>query len=102
MRIEDDRGNGVVYGAEVKSINFLNGARHSVYYKRNGANAMLLVHLVSFIICSTFALFILNSLPHLKVDRDEIPLRPLSTSIHPDGLAEVTGKLIYQLLSISC
>lgn len=43
LRIEDDRGNGVVYGAEVKSINFLNGARHSVYYKRNGANAILLV-----------------------------------------------------------
>lgn len=43
LRIEDDRGNGIVYGAEVKSINFLNGARHSVYYKRNGANAVLLV-----------------------------------------------------------
>jgi hypothetical protein len=43
LRIEDDRGNGVVYGAEVKSVNFLNGARHSVYYKRNGANAILLV-----------------------------------------------------------
>ncbi|KAK4045709.1 hypothetical protein OUZ56_033583 [Daphnia magna] len=68
LRIEDDRGNGIVYGAEVKSINFLNGARHSVYYKRNGANAVLLV------------------------DRDDVPLRPLSTSIHPDGLAEVTDE----------
>ncbi|XP_059351285.1 axotactin-like isoform X3 [Daphnia carinata] len=68
LRIEDDRGNGIVYGAEVKTINFLNGARHSVYYKRNGANAVLLV------------------------DRDDVPLRPLSTSIHPDGLAEVTDE----------
>ncbi|XP_046452961.1 uncharacterized protein LOC124200702 isoform X3 [Daphnia pulex] len=68
LRIEDDRGNGVVYGAEVKSVNFLNGARHSVYYKRNGANAILLI------------------------DRDDVPLRPLSTSIHPDGLADVTDE----------
>lgn len=44
LRIEDDRGNGVVYGAEVKTINFLNGARHSVYYKRSGVNAVLLVN----------------------------------------------------------
>ena len=43
LRIEDDRGNGIVYGAEVKTTNFLNGARHSVYYKRNAANALLLV-----------------------------------------------------------
>ena len=26
----------------------------------------------------------------MQVDRDEVPLRPLSTSIHPDGLADVT------------
>ena len=43
LRIEDDRGQGVVYGAEVKTINFLNGARHSVYYKRNEGSALLLV-----------------------------------------------------------
>ena len=59
---------GVVYGAEVKTINFLNGARHSVYYRRNGENAVLLV------------------------DRDEIPLRALSTSIHSDGLVDVTDE----------
>ena len=45
LRIEDDRGMGTVYGAEVKSINFLNGARHSIYYRRNGGNSLLLVHL---------------------------------------------------------
>lgn len=45
LRIEDDRGQGVVYGAEVKSIYFLNGARHSVYYKRNEGSAVLMVPL---------------------------------------------------------
>ena len=45
LRLEDDRGMGVVYGAEVKTINFLNGARHSIYYRRNGASALLLVRL---------------------------------------------------------
>lgn len=29
----------------------------------------------------------------MKVDRDDVPLRPLSTSIHPDGLADVTGRV---------
>jgi hypothetical protein len=27
-----------------------------------------------------------------QIDRDDVPLRPLSTSIHPDGLADVTGR----------
>jgi len=67
LRLEDDRGQGYVYGAEVKTINFLNGARHSVYYRRNGASAYLLV------------------------DREPVDLTPLSrTSILSDELAEVT------------
>lgn len=45
LRIEDDRGKGIVFGAEVKTINFLNGARHSVYYKRSGNDALLLVRI---------------------------------------------------------
>lgn len=86
LRIEDDRGMGIVYGAEVKSINFLNGARHSVYYKRNGPNALLLVN-----IYQTEFTWNIPTISKQQVDKEEVPLRPLSTSIHPDGLADVTG-----------
>ena len=50
LRIEDDRGMGIVYGSEVKSVHFLNGARHSLYYKRTGDDAMLLVLLTCLIL----------------------------------------------------
>lgn len=40
---EEDR-EGSAYGARLTDRNFLNGARHSVYYQRNGSDAYLLVH----------------------------------------------------------
>ncbi|CAH2242739.1 jg11897 [Pararge aegeria aegeria] len=60
LKFEEDREESA-YGAEVKNRNFLNGARHTVYYTRIGQDAMLLI------------------------DRIEIPLEKLP----PEGLWEV-------------
>nr|CAD7256084.1 unnamed protein product [Timema shepardi] len=49
---EEDR-EGSALGARIKDRNFLNGARHSVYYQRTGDNAVLMV------------------------DREEVPLAPI-------------------------
>ncbi|XP_060802633.1 axotactin [Amyelois transitella] len=42
LKFEEDR-EGSAYGAEVKNRNFLNGARHTVYYTRIGRDATLLI-----------------------------------------------------------
>lgn len=44
MIFEEDReGTGGAFGARIKDRNFLNGARHSVYYKRTEASSILMV-----------------------------------------------------------
>ncbi|CAK1586389.1 unnamed protein product [Parnassius mnemosyne] len=60
LKFEEDREESA-YGAEVKNRNFLNGARHTVYYTRVGQEAKLLI------------------------DRIEVPLEKLP----PQGLWEV-------------
>ncbi|XP_028171910.1 contactin-associated protein-like 5 isoform X3 [Ostrinia furnacalis] len=60
LKFEEDREESA-YGAEVKNRNFLNGARHTVYYTRIGQEAKLLI------------------------DRIEVPLEKLP----PQGLWEV-------------
>ncbi|XP_045536292.1 contactin-associated protein like 5-3 [Papilio machaon] len=60
LKFEEDREE-YAYGAEVKNRNFLNGARHTVYYTRVGQEAKLLI------------------------DRIEVPLEKLP----PQGLWEV-------------
>ncbi|XP_013140264.1 PREDICTED: contactin-associated protein like 5-3 isoform X2 [Papilio polytes] len=60
LKFEEDREE-YAYGAEVKNRNFLNGARHTVYYTRIGQEAKLLI------------------------DRIEVPLEKLP----PQGLWEV-------------
>lgn len=60
LKFEEDREESA-YGAEVKNRNFLNGARHTVYYTRTGPEATLLI------------------------DRIEVPLEKLP----PQGLWEV-------------
>ncbi|KAJ0178446.1 hypothetical protein K1T71_006269 [Dendrolimus kikuchii] len=42
LKFEEDREESA-YGAEVKNRNFLNGARHTVYYTRTGQDATLLI-----------------------------------------------------------
>ncbi|KAI5645545.1 laminin G domain-containing protein [Phthorimaea operculella] len=42
LKFEEDREEAA-YGAEVKNRNFLNGARHTVYYTRSGDEAKLLI-----------------------------------------------------------
>ncbi|XP_049874531.1 axotactin isoform X2 [Pectinophora gossypiella] len=42
LKFEEDREEAA-YGAEVKNRNFLNGARHTVYYTRRGDEAKLLI-----------------------------------------------------------
>lgn len=45
MIFEEDReGTGGAFGARIKDRNFLNGARHSVYYKRTEASSILMVN----------------------------------------------------------
>ncbi|XP_041986307.1 contactin-associated protein-like 5 isoform X2 [Aricia agestis] len=61
LKFEEDREDDSAYGVEVKDRNFLNGARHTVYYTRVGQNAKLLI------------------------DRIEVPLEKLP----PQGLWEV-------------
>lgn len=47
MIFEEDReGTGGAFGAHIKDRNFLNGARHSVYYKRTEASSILMVNYV--------------------------------------------------------
>jgi len=41
--IFEEDGEGSASGARVSDRNFLNGARHSVYYQRDGDSAILLV-----------------------------------------------------------
>lgn len=44
MIFEEDReGTGGAFGARIKDRNFLNGARHSIYYKRTENNSILMV-----------------------------------------------------------
>lgn len=44
MIFEEDReGTGGAFGARIKDRNFLNGARHSIYYKRTDTNSILMV-----------------------------------------------------------
>lgn len=45
---EEDRDGSAAYGVRLNDRNFLNGARHSVYYVRDNNTATLLV---SYIIC---------------------------------------------------
>ncbi|XP_023715268.1 EGF and laminin G domain-containing protein isoform X5 [Cryptotermes secundus] len=62
--IFEEDGEGSASGARVSDRNFLNGARHSVYYQREGDSAMLLI------------------------DREPVPLMPisfLSRSDVPEG-----------------
>lgn len=47
--IFEEDGEGSASGARVSDRNFLNGARHSVYYQREGDSAMLLVRFISVI-----------------------------------------------------
>ncbi|XP_028030555.1 contactin-associated protein-like 5 isoform X2 [Bombyx mandarina] len=61
LKFEEDREAHGAYGAEFKNRNFLNGARHTVYYTRTGQEARLMI------------------------DRIEIPLELLP----PQGLWEV-------------
>ncbi|XP_063382672.1 axotactin isoform X1 [Cydia fagiglandana] len=42
LKFEEDREEAA-YGVEVKNRNFLNGARHTVYYTREGDDAILLI-----------------------------------------------------------
>lgn len=67
LQFEEDR-EGSAFGAKVER-NFLNNARHSVYYKRNGSDAVLLI------------------------DREVVPLLPItvvsSTIIADTGANEV-------------
>jgi len=42
---EEDRDGAAAYGVRLTDRNFLNGARHSVYYVRNNNTATLLVSL---------------------------------------------------------
>lgn len=44
---EEDR-EGSAFGARIKDRNFLNGARHSVYYKRQNDTAILMVNTIDF------------------------------------------------------
>lgn len=45
MIFEEDReGTGGAFGARVIDRNFLNGARHSVYYKRTENSSILMVN----------------------------------------------------------
>lgn len=45
MIFEEDReGTGGAFGARIKDRNFLNGARHSVYYKRTETSSTLMVN----------------------------------------------------------
>jgi len=45
MIFEEDReGTGGAFGAHIKDRNFLNGARHSVYYKRTESSSILMVN----------------------------------------------------------
>lgn len=49
MIFEEDReGTGGAFGARIKDRNFLNGARHSVYYKRteNTSSSILMVNYI--------------------------------------------------------
>jgi len=44
MIFEEDReGTGGAFGVRIKDRDFLNGARHSVYYKRTEASSILMV-----------------------------------------------------------
>jgi len=52
---EEDR-EGSASGARVSDRNFLNGARHSVYYHREGDSAMILVWHVYTLIFVSFLL----------------------------------------------
>jgi len=52
MVFEEDReGTGGAFGAHIKDRNFLNGARHSVYYKRTESSSILMVNYVYLCIC---------------------------------------------------
>lgn len=44
---EEDR-EGSAYGVRIKDRYFLNGARHSIYYKRTNDSAVLLVKMFPF------------------------------------------------------
>jgi hypothetical protein len=53
---EEDR-EGSASGARVSDRNFLNGARHSIYYHREGDSATLLVRHMSTLVSFILALF---------------------------------------------
>lgn len=59
MVFEEDReGTGGAFGAHIKDRNFLNGARHSVYYKRTESSSILMVNYVYYIYIYIYALVI--------------------------------------------
>lgn len=45
MIFEEDReGTGGAFAARIKDRNFLNGARHSIYYRRTNTSSILMVN----------------------------------------------------------
>ncbi len=98
LRIEEDRGVGVIHGAQVETVDFLDGARHSVYYRRKGDDALLLVYpgLFRLRIDSLSPKAIVDVCAarvvarRAQVDRVPVALRSLNASIDSDGLANVT------------
>ncbi|XP_050531839.1 axotactin isoform X2 [Daktulosphaira vitifoliae] len=68
MIFEEDReGTGGAFGARIKDRNFLNGARHSVYYKRTESSSVLMV------------------------DRDPVELKKIPVLSLTDTLTDITA-----------
>lgn len=79
---EEDR-EGSAYGVRLNDRNFLNGARHSVYYDRDNNTSTLLVCFSRLVFTSIFTsvyrelLWMMVSFSQFQIDREPVPLLPI-------------------------
>lgn len=63
MIFEEDReGTGGAFGARIKDRNFLNGARHSVYYKRTENSSILMVNCICIMLIYNYKILMYDHL----------------------------------------
>lgn len=97
MIFEEDReGTGGAFGAHIKDRNFLNGARHSVYYKRTENSSVLMVnHCVFYFFLQFNQILTFNLLFYcmtlMQVDRDPIELKKIPVLSLTDTLTDMTA-----------